>query len=686
MKLLSRSEKYDEFPDVYVPEIFKEELEKYKDHKPIDKDKVRRLLIHLDDMYSKGKITPLKDSEYDTLHEIYFESTGEIIRGDTDKEKVQHDYPNLRGTLKKVHYVTERDKLADPNAVEAHKALSTWYTNTLSILDWSKPHMFGVWKKYNGLSIVLSLDEERRITKAVTRGDTEVGGYGIDKTSLFNDMVLKDYIPSKYDGKKVGVKTECIMTEKKFTKYNHKYGNDQFVDARAAVTSLINSKNSTPIHTKYIEFVPLLLEADGEFKSYDESDEDFGPVDRVIHYSKSDKLTDDELYEMVKRGKEAVDESEYDCDGLVFRWYDEDSMKQLGRDDANAVNRFEIAFKFPREAKYTTLIDINQDIGLLGKVSFTAEFKPVRFNEKTITHASLGSYEKMKNLNLAKGDLVKVMYEIIPYLSVDDRCLANKSGKDPIEIITHCPYCGQELDFVPEYSCVNEECPSRVQGKLLNFCIRMNIPGIGPSMIEDLFHAGIIRKVEDLFYMEEYAYDIMKLEGFGKKTVKKLISSFKKLKATEAQILASVSIPGIGLKKSTEILKIYHIKELIRICRDEEAYKLKDIKGISNTTASRIIKGVNDNYDLIRYLIENIKIVTPGKEMGKVVFTGFRNPAFAKHLIERGVTVSENVNKEVSLVIARDPDGKSTKLQKAKELGIPIINEIEAYDFFEFKN
>ena len=683
MKLLSRSEMYEEFPAQYVKMIYQDEVDKHKKGEPIDADKVRRLLIHLDNMYSEGKLTPLMDSEYDTLHEIYLETTGELIRGDTDKEKVKHDYPRLRGTLKKVHYVDEAQKKSDPNAVEAHKVLSTWYYNTLAMLDWSKPHYFGMWKKYNGLSIVLSLNEIRRVTKAVTRGETDVNDYGIDKTSLFDNLVLKGYIPDIYDGKKVGMKTECIMSEENFKKYNQRYGNNEFVDARAAVTSLINSKYITDLHTDYIDLIPLLLEVDGKFVSYIE-DVDYGPIKYKIHRSQKDKMTIKELEEFVEIGRKVIDEGDYDCDGLVFRWYDQDAMEQLGRDESNAVNRFEIAFKFPRESKYTKLIDIKQEIGLLGKVSFTAEFETVKFKDKKIVHASLGSYERMKELKLAKGDMVKITYEIIPYLLLDDTCMQNKSGNESIPIITHCPYCNTELDFNPEYSCVNDECPSRMQGKLLNFCIRMNIPGIGPSMVEDLFHAGIVSRIEDFFALEDEADNVMNLDGFGKKTTRKLIKAFKKLEATEAQILSSVSIPGIGNKKSMEVLKIYNIKELLKICEDNEAYRLTTIKGISDSTADKIVKGVNKNIELIKFLLDNVKI-TKINNIGEVVlFTGFRNPKFAKFLNSEGVEVADSFNKSVTLVIARDPEAKTDKLEKARKNNIPIMSEIEAYEEFKF--
>lgn len=682
MKLLSRSDLLDEFPNQFVRMIYDDTIDKYKKGETIDEDKLRRLLIHLDDLYSNGKLTPLLDFEYDTLHEIYAELSGEIIRGDTNKEKIKHDYPNLRGTLKKVHYIDDVAKNSDPNAIEAHKVLSTWYYNTYAMLDKSKKHKFGMWLKYNGISLVLSLDENRKITKAVTRGETDVSEFGIDKTNLFDNIVLKGIIPDKYDGMKVGLKTECIMKKELFSKYNKKYGNDKLIDERAAVTSLINSKNSTDLHIKYIDTVPLLMEIDDKFVSFNEYDE-YGPVDYYIHQPNSMRLTVSYLEEMVNVGKRMIEICEYDCDGLVFRWYDEDAMETLGRDEENAVNRFEIAFKFPRDSKYTKLIDIKQDIGLLGKVSFTAEFEPVDFKKK-VTHASLGSYDRVKELNLAKGDTVKITYEIIPYLLIDEYCKKHKSNNPPIEIISKCPYCGEDLDFTPEYSCINQDCPSRIQGKIYNFCIRMGIPNIGESTVEDLFHAGLVTCIEDLFDIPNMENEITSLDGFGKKTFKHLAKSFKELKATEAQLLASLSIPGIGNKKSSDIIKIYNINSILEISENNNTYKLTLIDGISTKTANKLIKGINDNKDLIEFLLDHITIKN-FKAKETLVFTGFRNPSFEKYLNDKHVQVVDSLNDKVDYIIARDPDATSSKLEKGRKKGIPIISEIEAYEMYGYK-
>ena len=143
---------------------------------------------------------------------------------------------------------------------------------------------------------------------------------------------------------------------------------------------------------------------------------------------------------------------DFACDGIIVRWYDEDAMnKELGRDEANYINNFEIAYKFPKANNYTKVKYIRQDIGIFGNASFTAVVEPIKINDKVIKNASLGSYDRAKGLALAEGDMVNIKYEIVPYLCIDDYCEEHRSGNKPIELITNCPYCGEPLVMDPEF-------------------------------------------------------------------------------------------------------------------------------------------------------------------------------------------------------------------------------------------
>lgn len=675
-------------------EFYCKTVKDYKEGKEVDVVNLRKVLLALDKIYASGEKTPLTDEEYDEIHQIYISLTGEVIRGDMvdgNRIKVKHDYPELKGTIKKVHYITKKEKEEDPNAVKAHKVLYEWYMDTLEKLSKDgKPHYLGFWPKYDGCSLILSLDENRRVTKAITRGDEE---FGVDKTHLFNNAYLVDMIPNELKGK-VGLKCECIMKKSVFKKFNKKYGdpNKPFANERTAITSLLNSENITDIHMEYMTLIPLMMEYQGEFKCFEIKDynHDYGPVITMPYRTDEKKsrkpLTENTMKNCINSMKDYINDLDFNCDGVVVRWFDSDAMKLLGRDESNYVNKFEIAYKFPKANNYTKVIDIRQDIGMLGQVSFTAILEPIMINDKIIKHASLGSYDRAKGLNLAKGDMVNIKYEIVPYLCVDDYCLKNKSGNEPIKLIDICPYCGEKLEKEPVLACVNPNCPSRVQGKINNFCIRMNMTGIGPSTIETLFNNGILSCIQDLWRLNNKKDKFCLIDGLGEKTYKSLEKQIKHFSATPSQILSSVGIKGIGPKKAKEVLGIYHLSELMLVVTQDNALEKFKERGITNKLAENLEKGVRENYGLLQFLIRHINIKDePKNKKGVIVFTGFRNGAFKAFLEKHGFEVSDNISKKVNLVITDNIDSNTDKMKKAKKLSIPIINEYEAYSKFKFK-
>ena len=660
--------------------IYKDTIDKYNNGElgKIDLPSVKDALIELDKQYTEGKITALSDEEYDRLHQIYQELSGGIISGSSGRTKVKHDYLDLKGTIKKVHYVTAQEKKEDPGAVEAHKILYDWIMESYNKLMVANPdgeHILGIWPKFDGLSIILSIDEDGNVTKAITRGEEELG---VDKTDFFKNINFKNRIPEQFVGTKIGIKTECIMPKRLFEEYNKLYANNELVNARTAITSLINSDTFTKIHAKYVKLVPLMISSDGVQYPY-VYDDIYGPL---IVLGPKDYTNQEALKKVVKGAKDAIDKIvPYDCDGLVVRWIEADDMKVLGRDESNYINRFEIAYKFPKENNYTILEDIIQDIGMMGKVSYTALVKPIKINGKVITHASLGSEDKAKELNLAKGDMVNIKYEIIPYLCIDSKCIDNRSGKDPIKLITHCPYCGTELTRKPELGCFNTACPSRIQGKLYNFCIRTNISGVGESLIESLYSNKLVTSIYDLFELKDKEEEFISIDGLGKKTFQSLTNQLKNLECTESQLLAAIGLRGIGPKTSRLITDIYHITEI----KNLSVEKLAEIPGISINKATQILEGVKENSDLIDFVMDKIKVTNNKYNLqGRIVFTGFRNPKFKEHLESWGYEVADSVTRNTSLVIADNPNAKSSKLERAREIGIKIVSAQEAYVRFGY--
>ena len=675
----------------------------YKNNQNIDVNKLKENLVHLDNLYSKGKKTPLTDEEYDELHSIYIELTGNTITGeDSSDSKVKHDYPDLKGTISKVHYITHNEQMKDPNRIATHKNLEDWVRKTFDQIKGKVEYaMLNFGPKYDGVSVVLSIDSSGHVTKAITRGDIDEG-VGKDKTNLFKNINF-----NIFNGNKVGLKIEAILSRDAFKEYNKKCMNNELVDERAGIVSLLNSEEYTKVHQKYISIIPLMYELNGKLrhiKSYDPDDLDVKDLDGIhgIYYGDIDnyglmintkKGLPDNLPEILEKFishvKKDIDGMYMNCDGIVIRWINSEIIDILGRNYSRNVNNFEVAYKFPKESHYTHLIDIIQDIGVLGKVSYTAVFEPFQYNGRTVKHAANLSYSRLKSLNLAKGDLVNVKYEIIPTLYFDETCEKNRSGNKPIKLIRKCPYCNKPLNFDSEPYCDNKSCPSRIMGKIYNFCDKMRIDNIGEATIETLFHNKLLRDIPDLFNLESNIDEIIKLDGFDKKKISKIIKSINSLKASDSRILGSIGIPGISLKKAKLILSIYYLDELMKMIASEKEVvisKLKSIDGIGGKTAMKIVEGVDENRHILEFLRKRIK---PEKETSSqltVVFTGFRNPKFEKFLEEEhAFEVQNNINKSTKLLIAKNPNAVSEKIKFAKTNYIPIISMEDAYVRFGYK-
>ena len=681
----------------HAVKIYKEFIQNYKDKTAVNVTALGNFLLMMDDIYRTGKVTPLSDAEYDQLHEIYIELTGNMIHKDKHEEhsmermKLEHDYPMLKGSMEKVHYITKEERLNDPNAIATHRSIMEWFEDRMEKIrgmkrDPKKEIIISFYPKYDGVSIQLSLDECGHVIKAVTRGDTDLG-IGSDRTPLFQDVNLIHLVPKALKGQELGMKIECIMRKDKFPEYNEKFGDGKLINERSAITSLTNSVSFTDIHAQYMSICALMLQFGDQLIPYHSKCGEgmfaCPPYEFEDFYVKAGDFTAEHLPVYIRRAKKFIDELPYECDGLVIRFTQQDIIDHLGRNESKGTNNFEVAYKFPKPSNYTTVLDVKQDIGLMGKVSFTAKVEPFEFNNKTIKSVSLGSYDRFNELRLAKGDMVNVKYEIIPYLLVDEHCEQHRSGNPRIEPITNCPYCGEPLVFNPEYMCGNTSCPSRMIGKIYNYCEKMNMENIGEATIEALYHAGIVKNIQDLYMLHTKRDEVINLEGFGETSFINMVESINNSSGTIDRVIGSIGIPSIGRKIFNKVLSIYHIHELLDISPGNESI-LCTIPGIKETTAKKIIDGIEENRDLIEFLLDHVKITKSKDVTLKVVFTGFRNKLFEEYLSSIGIEVANSVTGGVGLVIADNPTGNSGKIKKAHDHNIPVISVFEAYERFGF--
>ena len=170
----------------------------YDSNESIDTTALREYLLENDILYRRGDVPELSDYEYDILHEIYKTLTGSMIHADMSS-KLVHEYPSLKGTMEKVYYPSQKEKSADPGAIATHGTLADWIIARddelieKSILS-DNDHKIGIFPKYDGVSIQLSVDKHSIVTKAITRGDSELG-IGEDRSNIFKGIDVEEYFP-----------------------------------------------------------------------------------------------------------------------------------------------------------------------------------------------------------------------------------------------------------------------------------------------------------------------------------------------------------------------------------------------------------------------------------------------------------------------------------------------------------
>ena len=643
-------------------------------------------LLALDKIYQLGLLSPLRDPEYDEALEIYLDAGGEMIRGDMSSgDKAMHVYPDLKGTIKKVHFISEKSRKKH-SKVKNHKSLETWME---SVIETCKEHglhrdviPLGLYTKYDGLSLILEV-ENGKVKSAITRGDKDLG-MGQNKSRIFRACRYGDEF--KF-APKFGLKCEVLMSYDNFKKYNKKFGNNELVDSRSAVTAILNAENPTFEELGFLTLMPLMLNVDGV--EYPIPNDQMDPFEWAHQFQHGGiipfdtKAVASSIAKVEKWVNILTDEIKndlpYPADGIVIRIEDPEICAILGRNEKDCINNWERAYKFPPETAKSKVINVVQEIGSLGKLSFTAKVEPVTLKHKVIKSVSLGSQARFNELKLAKGDEVLIQYDIIPYLTVDETC--ERSGNTPFPCVSVCPDCGHELEYTPELSCVNPECPSRVIGKIVNYCDKMNIPGIGEGVATVLYNEGLVSQISDLYEMDEDA--IAHIEGFGKKSAKKLVDAIHGVKQVDAYVfLGSLGIPSAGRRMFQKILKKISLHDIINFTL-EDVPKLCNIEGIKHKTARKIVEGIMANRKEIDRIGHFIEIIVRDKEYDMIVcFTKVRNKRFEDFLLKQNIKSVDVLTKDVNLLITGD--SHSSKIDKALKWGIPILTINEAYSHFGY--
>lgn len=632
--------------------------------------------------------SPVSDYDYDRLYELMKGYGTELITPPllSSSHVVQHTYRTLRGTLSKIYVLDDSDTVAN----KSRGTLSEWikkcedsiYEKTKKKVNLWEEEIY-VFPKWDGISVVFEFDENNNMIRAITRGDTETNE-GKDVTFIFSSIVsrIRD---TNMTGKSYGLKTEVMVKEKDLNMYN-KHFHTQYKSTRSIANSIINS-DKVDGREDLLEIVRLRtseLDSDGKEKLQELASNAFErPYIRC-------RLKDIEAIRKFAYSHRNIDG--LNCDGAVLYIINKELREILGRKDHK--NQYEIAFKFNEDIAYTKLKGITFNVTTFGRVFPTAEFKEVKMKGNTVKNVSLGSIARFNELKLRKGDTVKILYEIIPYLVMDDmdpKCVRTKYPI--IKAPTYCPECGEALQMSANetiLTCINPNCSCRKRGKILNYVKKMGIKEIGESTVNDFYDSGIVKSIPDLYKLKNHYNKLIQLDGYDVSSINKIISEIeKKREDIPASIfMGSIGIECIGKKTFEKIFKIYSVDDLLEFAENCEVSKLIVIDGIKDLQAKKILDGINENRKVITKLLDKyVTICYTDEKKGDfiAVFHKIRSVTLTDYIKSVGGIVDDNLTKSTTFLIVPNgfKDQHSSTSDKARRYGIPIVEIDQVIDFLK---
>lgn len=676
-------------------------------------EKIIDILTYLED--DMGITSPVSDTLYDMILECLNDHNVQVvgIGGDigTNEGTKEHEYPELRGSLQKVHYPTTDDI---PKK-DSRKSLEKFLENTLSRF----------WKEYpdeiveilpdfkwDGTSNVFECSGTQ-INHVLTRYKVK-DNLGKDISHIYrtkNTNDVFDYrIPGQlYDMSDYGVKTEVIMRQDKFEEYK-KYILDKKCNRRSAVSSILNrtEDNFSVEMLDFLEVIPLQISTkepipgdpgviccDDGFVWF-RVGEINGRIQYISNYRKdrpadmpgfilmqdsinefydgnyaqlANDLYNNNLWVTVDAKREKIP-----IDGMVFTLLNEKLTKMFGR--SNDKNNFQVAFKFPAGVAKTKLLDVEMQVGpIAGTITPVGIVEPVQINGNTISHVGLSNMEKLERLQLHRGDEVLIQYDIIPKIMVTDEC--KKGDGELFTPITKCPICGGDIR---SGRCVNRDCDAKMVGTIATYIDKMGIRGFGIETIATLMGAKILTCIQDLYRLSGRRQEMLTLPGFKEKTVDKLISApLSRTNVYPHELIGSIGIPDISFATMERVCRIIDAEVLINNPEILMAV-YEGINGIGEKTAEKIIDGIINKKELIVGVMPYITFKKYKPVAGNVVFTDIRDREFSDFLRDNpGIRTSTSVTKDTIAVITRDDQTEETgSIKSAKKNGVPILGITEA--------
>ena len=641
-------------------------MEKLDVHKKI-KYLVDELNKHTE-LYDAGRPI-ISDAEWDKM---YFELVElerqfpSLVLDSSPTQRVNYVAVNELSKVEHNHPMLSLDKTKDIEEIKSFAGNKDW----IAML------------KMDGLTCSL-LYENGQLIRAETRGDGYVG-----EDVTHNAMVIPS-IPKKisYTGRLV-VDGEIVCKLDNFEEFA-----DEYKNARNFASGSIRLLDSKECAKRKLTFVAWDVIGDYTYGVFDCKtltsklcmlvDFDFTVVPCL--------KTMPSIERTVELLKEDADIYHYPIDGIVFKWNNCAEYESAGKTDHHFKGG--LAYKLYDELYETTLLRVEWTMGKTNTLTPTAVFETVNIDGTDVARASLHNISIIKNLGLTNNCTVRVYKanQIIPQI---DSC--EKDGLFEIEIPSRCPVCGGKTEIIKENEsevliCTNSNCSGKLLGRLKFFVSKpaMNIDGLSEATLEFLIDKGWITDFKDIYHLSQYADEWQKCDGFGKRSVEKILDAIEKSRDVKLEnFITALSIEGIGKAAAKTIVKYFNDCDELLYAHFHNHFDWTTLKDFGKIMESNISKYLDDNFGAIKELASEMRFVKSEKNIaaenpfnGKTIcVTGklnhFTRDSINEKITSLGAKASGSVSSKTDYLITNEVSG-SSKYKKAQELGIPIITEEE---------
>ena len=538
--------------------------------------------------------------------------------------------------------------------------------------------------KIDGLSISLTYEKGILVVGA-TRGDGSIGENITENLKRVKNIPLT--LPEELD---ITVRGECYMPRASFDQVNQarqENGEPEFANPRNAAAGTLRQLDTAVVAKRNLATFLYQEASPSTRDSQEKVLEHLEQLGFVVNPKRILAKSIDEIWDFIQEVGQEREKLPYDIDGVVIKVNDLAGQEELGF--TVKAPKWAIAYKFPAEEKEAQLLSVDWTVGRTGVVTPTANLTPVQLAGTTVSRATLHNVDYIAEKDIRKDDTV-IVYKAGDIIPAVLRVVESKRvSEEKLDIPTNCPSCdSQLLHFEDEVAlrCINPRCPAQIMEGLIHFTSRdaMNITGLGPSIVEKLFAANLVKDVADIYRLKED--DFLLLEGVKEKSASKLYQAIKASKENSAEkLLFGLGIRHVGSKASQLLLQHFHSIENLAQADPEEVASIESLGSViaQSLQAYFATEGSNILLDELKEAGVNLDykgqtVVADAALSGlTVVLTGKLERltrSEAKNKLEiLGAKVTGSVSKKTNLVVAGADAG--SKLQKAQELGIEVRDE-----------